>query len=370
MSKDTRRLHLCALRCEELAARSCSLCMASILHLLLKILHKLHFPSSSIRHGIKRWALFLVFLGRKLGMHCLWNDGKRVTSHKPTRLFSLTRTETRSRSESEDVVAASRIPASASHPSLHDLSTVQAQTTTSSAIPPASLTAEPNRDHALPLVSLNVGIHSNRSIANLSTHSRASDRLSIIQTHSRESIHAPRFPRAPHHQFGRGPSPSPSVERPRPSRSPSPTNRISQLPRLEIDDTHLRSEIHGRESPINPPSVTSHANAPLSPPSLRGHHRRQSSTSVMIVGVENPSTESLGYSADQPPYTEEPHTIGLPTSPSAHAPEARADSPHHSHSPTASSSSLSATSNFDLPPGRLLQLINSEQVPRYTKEIP
>ncbi len=348
--------------------------MASILNVLLEFLRKLCFTRGSIHHCIKRWALFLAFLGRRLGVNHLWHDGKRGTSHKPIQAErSFSRTGARLQL-GESVVAASHIPTSVSHTSLHDVSgaTEQPQTTSSRASPPASLTVEPRRDHAHPTTVLDAGIHSNRSSANLSTLSRASDRLSIIQTHSRESLHAPvgqttRFPRAPHRQFGRGPSASPSRERP--SRSTSPTNRTPRPPRLEIDVTNLQPPTHvdDRKSPINPPSVTSPAHAPLSPPSLHGNRRRQSSTSV-VVGVVNPSTDSLPLSpsTNQPPLTDEPYTIGSPidySSPVTDAPDAREGS---TNSPTASSP---ATSNFELPAGRFLQLINSEQVPRYTKDV-
>jgi hypothetical protein len=359
--------------------------MASILHVLLHFLRKLRFTRGSIHHYIKRWTSFLAFLSRRFGINYLWHDRKRGTSREPTqagRSFS----RTGGRLElGEFVVAASHIPASASHPSLHDVvgATGQPQTTTSRTSPPASVRAEPQRDHAHP-TTLGVGIYSNRSITNLSTLSRASDRLSILQTHSRESLHATvgqatRFPRAPHRQFGRGPSASPSRERPSrspspPSRAhqPSPTSRIHPLPRLEVDTSNLHpTHVDSRNSPINPPSAVSHVHVhePLSPPSLHGHRRRQSSTSV-IVGIVTPSTESLPLSPlpNQRPLTDEPYTIGSPgddPSPVTDAPDAREGSPQHS--PIASSPS--ATSNLELPEGRFLQLINSEQVPRYTKEV-
>jgi hypothetical protein len=361
--------------------------MASILHVLLHFLRKLRFTRGSIHHYIKRWTSFLAFLGRRFGINYLWHDKKRGTSHKPTvaeRSFS----RTGGRLElGEFVVAASHIPASASHPSLHDVvrATGPPQTTTSRASPPASVRAEPQRDHAHPTTTtLGVGIYSNRSITNLSTLSRASDRLSILQTHSRESLHAPvgqttRFPRAPHRQFGRGPSASPSRERPSRSPSPpgrahqpSPTSRIYPLPRLEVDTSNLHpTHVDSRNSPITPPTAVSHVHVhePLSPPSLHGHRRRQSSTSV-VVGIVTPSTESLPLSPlpNQHPLTDEPYTIGSPgddPSPVADAPNAREGSPQHS--PIASSPS--AASDLELPEGRFLQLINSEQVPRYTKEV-
>ncbi|KAF8257609.1 hypothetical protein EI94DRAFT_1757514 [Lactarius quietus] len=367
--------------------------MASILHFLLYFLRKLRITKGSIHRFIKRWALFLAFLGRRFGINYLWDDGgKRGTSRKPPqaeRSPSRTGGVTGSRLElGEVVVAASHIPASASHTSLHEVvvvgTTGQPQTTTSRTSPPASLRAELQREPVHPATTtLGVEIYSNRSSTNLSTHSRASDRLSIIQTQSRENLHAPvgqttRFPRAPHRQFGRGPSPTPSKERPSRSPSPqgrvhqpSPTNRVHQLPRLELDTSNLHPT-HGesRNSPVNAPSAVSTVHEPLSPPSHHGHRRRQSSTSVVVVGIETPSTESLPLSplVNRHPLTDEPYTIGSPDelpSAVADAPDAREGSLQHS--PTASSPSVA--SNLDLPDGRILQMINSEQIPRYTKDV-
>ena len=305
-------------------------------------------------------------------MNHLWHDGNPGTSHKPAHATRPS-SGTGARLElGEYVVAASQIPASASHPNLPDVpsATGQPQIASSSrASPPASLTVKPHRDHAHTTAAL-VMNHSNRSTGNLSTHSRASDRLSIIQTRSHESFHAQvgqttRFPGSSHRRSGRGPSPSPSRERP--SRSPSPTSRVHQIPQLEINTTNVRPQMHGDGtiSPTTPQSVTSQA---LGPSSLNGHRRRQSSTCV-AMSVVNPSTKlPLSSSTNQPPLTDEPYTIGPPIgppSPVADAPDAREVSPQHS--PTASSHA--ATSNMELPVGRILQLINSEQVPRYTKDV-
>ena len=187
-----------------------SLRMASIYHFLLYFLRKFRFTKGSIHRCIKRWASFLAFLGRRFGINYLWYDEKRGKPQQAERPLSRMR---------EFVVAASHIPASASDPILHDVAgaTGQPHTISSSRTsPPASIRAESHRDHADPMTG--VGIYGNRSSTNLSTHSRASDRLSIIhQTHSPKSLHAligqtSRFPRAPHRQIGRGPSPSPSGE--------------------------------------------------------------------------------------------------------------------------------------------------------------
>ncbi|KAH8987920.1 hypothetical protein EDB92DRAFT_1817831 [Lactarius akahatsu] len=65
----------------------------------------------------------------------------------------------------------------------------------------------------------------------------------------------------------------------------------------------------------------------------------------------------------EPPLTEEPYTIGHLSV--VDTLDLREGLPQHN--PTTSPSS--ATSNFELPPGRYLQLINSEHIPRYTKNV-
>ena len=347
--------------------------MASIYDFLLYFLRKLRFTKGSIYRCIKRWALFLAFLGRRFGINYLWYDEKRGKPRQAERSLS------QRRELGEFVVAASQIPASASHPSLHDVvgATGQSHTNPSSHTSPlASIRAEPHQDHADPMTG--VGIYGNRSSADLSTHSRASDSLSILhQTHSRESLHGSigqtsRFPRAPHRrQFGRGPSPSRERSPSPPDRDhqPSPTSPIHPLPHLELDTTNLHpTHVDARNSPINPSSAVSHAHEPPSAPSLHGHRRRQSSTSV-VVEIVTPSTESLPLSLfpNQQPLSEEPYTIGSPnyrlTVPDA--PDAREGLPPHSPI----DSPPSTTSDLDLPDGRVLQLFNSEQVPRYTRDV-
>ncbi|KAH8987899.1 hypothetical protein EDB92DRAFT_1103053 [Lactarius akahatsu] len=347
--------------------------MATLLILFLDFLRSLHFTRGFIRQSFRRWTLVLAFLGRRLGVWRPWNDGKRGMFRKAEqteRLFPVTGAHLHSK---EYVIAASYAPgpASASHRSLHDPSASSATTTnqTPPAAPPTpiNLTVEPRQDRAYLASVFDTGTRSNRSSANLSSHSRTSDRL---RSHSRESLHAPvsqktRFSRAPHRQFGRGPSPSPSREQ---SRSPSPADRVHQLPHLEIDITNLhpQAQVDSTNNPINLPSIAPPAHAPLSPPSLHGQRRRLSSTSV-VVGIVNPSTDSLPLSPspDRPPLTEEPYTIASSTGSSSFISDAL-DSREGSPDPTASSSA--ATSNFDLPEGRVLQLIHSEQVPRYTKD--
>ena len=342
--------------------------MASIYDFLLYFLRKFRFTKGSIYRCIKRWALFLAFLGRRFRINYLWYDEKRGKPRQAERSLS------RRRGLGEFVVATSQIPASASHPSLHDVSGQPHTIPSSRTTPPVNIRAEPHRDHADPMTG--VGIYGSRRSADLSTHSRASDSLSILhQTDSRESLHASisqisLFPRAAHLQIGYGPSlsrersPSP----PDCVNQPSPTSRIHPLPCLELDSTNLHpTHVDIKNSPIIPPSALSHAHEPLSPLRLHGH-RRQSLTSV-VVGIGTPSIELLPLSPllNQQPLSEEPYTIGSPNE-GPTVPDAL-DAPEGSplHSPI--DSSPSATSDLELPDGRILQLINSEQVPRYTKEV-
>ncbi|KAF8257704.1 hypothetical protein EI94DRAFT_1258579 [Lactarius quietus] len=217
-----------------------SLHMAIVLKSCLDFLRGLHFGRGFIGQFFRRWTLVLASFGRRLGVWC----GKRGTFGKDAyieRLFPGIGARLHSK---EYVINASYAPASASRRSLQDLPSATAatgQTQLQAAAPssttppvPTNLTVDARQDR--------VYLASVRSSANLSVYSRASNRHSIARTYSRESLYAPtshptRFPRAPHRQFGRGPSPSPSRERP--SRSPSPTSRVHdhQLPRLEIDVT-------------------------------------------------------------------------------------------------------------------------------------
>ncbi|KAH9003499.1 hypothetical protein EDB86DRAFT_2826626 [Lactarius hatsudake] len=345
--------------------------MALLLKLLRGVLCKFRFTRGLVHNFFGRWVLFLAFLGRRLGVWHPWsNRGRGAFQRAEKAESSSLGNTTRLR---ECGVAASYIPASASHPSLHNTSGTSQQpqpTTASSATPPAAdLTVEPpsHRDHANPSSAFEAKIHSNRRSTDSSIRSCSSDRLSIIQTHSRESVHTSigrptQFPRD--HQSGRGPSTYPSRERS--SSSPSPTDRIPQ-PRLEVDVTSLRpqTQVHNGNSPIYPPSATPHTDAQLSPPGISGFRSRRSSTTSVVVEVVNPSTDSLPHRffTGEPPLTEEPYTIGHLSV--VDTLDLREGLPEHN--PATSSSSV--TSDFDLPYGRFLQMIHSEQVPRYSKDV-
>ncbi|KAH9003493.1 hypothetical protein EDB86DRAFT_2892694 [Lactarius hatsudake] len=346
--------------------------MASMPNLLRDVIYKLCSTRGFVRLFIRRCAWFLAFLGRRLGILRLWDDRKRPGTFPKAEQAKRSSPSTGTSLDSRRyvIVAASSVPASASHASLRDVldATRQPQRAASGTTPPSDQNnAKPS---STSVFDARTRLRRRSTDSGSSVRSRSSDRLSIIQTHSRESSHAPvsqttRFPRAPRLQFGRGSSGSSSKES---SRSPSPTDRGPQ-PHLEIDVTNSHplgpTRVDSGTSPIYPPSATPHADVQLSPPSTSGFRSRRSSTTSVVVKVENPSIDSLPHrsSTDGPPLTEEPYTI-------EHFPVVDILGPREGlpqHNPTTSSSS--ATSNFDLPDGRFLRSINSEETPRYTKNV-
>jgi hypothetical protein len=317
----------------------CSLTMASVLTFLLKFLCKL---PCKLREFISRCfnskslALFLAFLGRKFGLWRPRKNGKntlrRSEQEQAEDSFPGTgalagpglRVDV---SQDRAIVACSSIPASARHPSQPDPSVAPSSAGTPPV--PASLTAKPQHEHpqTYPMSVFFAGVHSNRSLSSMSIHS-ACDRLSILQSRSSESLHLPHgqqkgSPKAAHRQFGCGPS---------------------------------TENLEG----------SSHPHALVNVTGVHGHYGGQSSTTV-AVQIENPSTESLprSQSADPPTLQEESYSIGSPTlysSPSSKP----SNLPEESSQPTPTASLIS---DFELPEGRFLQMIVSEQVPRYTKSV-
>jgi hypothetical protein len=368
-------------RCERGLSWPSSLCMATILKVLLEFLRILRLARDYVQQLPGRWASLVALLGRKLGALlrcCRLERPSTSRSPKPskppyrgsgTRAYSVSGGP--AVSKEYVAVAASTVPDSANYPP--NQQETRRQTATVAPTPavgiPASLSIDQLHAGNSPTPFEGRSLASSRNLSAVSIQSRASSRLSII-TNSRESTRAPalgqpsRLPRATHRQFGRGPDPSRS--RDRPSRPPTPTTRPHtpyQFPHLEIitsNPPHIAYE-DGRLSPVVQPSVSSHSHEPLSPPPMDGNQRKQSSTSV-VIEFENPSTESLPLSSINPPQlTEEPFTIDTPT---AHSPPATvAASLQDEEFPTAS-----LPEDF-LPEGRFVQLINSDQVPRYTKNV-
>ena len=198
------------------------------------------------------------------------------------------------------------------------------------------------------------------NLSTVDTQSSGSDRLSVIRD-SRDSIHDQplRLSTATHFQFGHL---SDSQSRDQLSRPPSPTNpppsTLYQLHRPKSAD--LPSLAHGDTSvsPINRSSISFYTYEPPRP--MGGNRRRLFSTS-MVLNAQNLSTESV------------------PISSSVHPPQVTAE-PFDTDTATACSSPVSAALalhgeapiqhlNNCLPEGRFVQLINSDQVPRYTKNI-
>ena len=342
--------------------------MAPLLHrkVLLTFLSKLRFARDYTK-CLGRLALFLAFLvsGHKLSKWCLSRPGKPSTSQtNPQTGRSSTKANSYSASDSPTIVnkctvAASRVPPSASHPSLHERVERQPATPVVIIPPPGDSYSDHNPIYPLggsSLVnrsseSVSTGsIHSRgrdpvsrRSTSMDSVQSRASDRISIITSlnDSVRATHDQPPPRATHRQFGRGPDPSRSRER----------RSWSNLP----------------SSSLVPPSTSSaYTHQPLSPPNEV--RRIQSSTSFRL-DVQNPSTESLpiSLSITNPSITEEP----LPMEDSAAA-HSSSDSPvvgqHDEPVPGSPTSSRAPTLDYSLPEGRFVQLIISDQIPRYTKD--
>jgi len=362
--------------------------MASVLEALLEFLRVLRLARDHIQKVPGRWASLLAFLGRKLSalLRCRGGLGKPGTLRRPKPSeppFCDTRTSACSYSGSGGsavsreyhVVAASTVPNSANYPNL--LQERQTATAALGTPPPTLASLSVDQLHATnplhPFDGRSLAHRSSGNMSAVSIQSRASSRLSII-TNSRESTRVPavgqpsRHPRATHRQFGRGPDPSRS--RDHLSRSPSPMNRSHsphQLPRLEVLTTNLSPHTHG-DGGVNPvvqPSVSSYPHEPQSPSESSNDEkqRKQSLTSV-VFEFQNPSTESLPVSPsiNPPQFVEKPFTVDTGTAHSS-AVTAAADLRDEEliRSP--------GTSLHDcfLPEGRSVQLINSDQVPRYTK---
>ena len=358
--------------------------MAPVLKVLLEFLRIIRFAKDYIKRFPGRGVSLFTLLGRKLIAWWRFLFGK-FGHPKPVERPSL---ETQASSHSisggsavvkEYVVAASYVPPSASHPSLHEQAERHptAVTHTTGAHPhppvPASLSVDIPHAHNTPHPLAGRTNRSSGNLSALSFQSRASaDRFSII-TNSRDSLRAThgqpsRLPRGTHRQFGRGPDPSRSRERA--TRPNTPTTRPHtpiHPPRLEIITSNPPFPLH-EDTKVNPvfqpPASTSYTHEPLSPPTMSEIRRRQSSTSV-VVDVQNPSTDSLPIStlANHPQISNEPFDIDSPTVHSS--PDSPAvDLPDEPGSPTFSNP---PTVDYFIPDGRFVQLINSDQIPRYEK---
>jgi hypothetical protein len=383
--------------------------MALVLRALLEILRIIRLARGCIRRFPVRGASLLALLGRKLNWwRRFWqeNFGDFGRPKSTERRFLETKASSYSVSGDsavvrEYVVAASYVPQSASHPSLHEQIEGQPATAaqTAQTIPVHDTLSvnhpyvpnPPGGPHHLPHPldgrTLQVGNRSTGNLSAVSNRSQASDRYSII-TNSRESLRGPhgqtsRYPRGPHRQFGRGPDPArdPSRSRERPTRPSTPATRPHtpthwHPPRLEIStaspSTHAAlPSIHAGDGPnpvVQPSPSSPYAHGPRSPPPMSETRRRQSSTIDVDIRLQNPSTESLSIfsSANPPQITDEPFTMDKIVHSSSDSPAVNLRDEPAPGSPT--SSNYPTSEDLNLPEGRFLQLINSDQVPRYTKD--
>jgi hypothetical protein len=323
--------------------------MASLLGALLEFLRILR---SSKKGHYKRfprpcWALLLAYLGRKLSKWwCSWfnKPGAHGNANPTYRSFPGGREGSCSVSCSSSArgyaarVAASTVPASAANSANHE--GAEPSSATLPANPPWVQSPDLNvRSHWVGERS-----HTNHGSGS-PTFQSAGDRpsaISISRSSSRASVQSDRptrDPRATYRQFGSGAS------RGRSSRSPSPIS-----PQISTG------------VPSSPP----HTRDQSSSPTIHRTTSRQRTTSIDF-DVQHPSTESLPNSLS---------LIGANAQEST-AVETSTRSPSRisfadrwgatsQHSYTTTSAPLN---HFMLPEGRILQLINSDQIPRYTKNI-
>ena len=377
--------------------------MAPALNALLEFLRIIRIARHYLKRFPGRGASILAFIGRKLNLWWRFWLGKFGRPKPIERQFLGTEASSYSVSGGsgvvrEYVVAASYAPPSASRASLHELTdrpTAAVAQTVGVHPPPVPDTLSvdhpyvPNPpggpSHFSHILSgRTLGNRSSGNLSAASIQSRASDRYSII-TNSRESMRAThgqpsRYPRAPHRQFGRGPDPARSRERPSrpstpithshtPTRSHTPTHPTHPThPRLEIITSPPSTHDDGKVGPIVQPSGSaspSYTHEPLSPPPMSEVRRRQSST--IIVDIQNPSTDSLAMSppAYPPQITDEPFTLDSSTVHSS--PDTPAVDLHDEPSLGSPTSSNHPAFDYFLPEGRIVQLINADQIPRYTK---
>ena len=366
--------------------------MAYLLRILLEFWRRLRLAKDHIKRFPRRWTSLLAYLVRKMGeWRFMWpSKPGTLRSPKPAEP-SFPSDGAGSSSMSGGSVctggigayyaaAASTVPASAIQ--LEPLGRERAHPQSDAATPTptlATLPVDPPWAPGPSTTNQTVGsTHANHSSGSLSVQSRASDRPSMI-SNSRTSLHTPvqidrlsQNPRTPSRQFGPGPGPPRSRGRPSRSPSPKPSLNTAQLDNLDIapTDAHTDARVDGAiNDTIDPqdltdlPSSFSHTQDRPGRTAIR--REKQWTTSVgRNVRVQNPSTEPLPItSIDAQQTTEEPMVMDTSTHPSLHiSPSDRAETASQNSHMASPASPVSA-----LPERRFLKLINSDQIPRYTK---
>ena len=363
--------------------------MLSLLRILLEILRRLRPAKDHIERFLRCWPSLLAYLVRKMReSRFLWPSKPGTIRNPKPAESSFRRDGPGFPSVSSGsvctggiggyVVAASTVPTSADQPMGHGRAELQPDTA-----PPtptlATLTVDPPWAQGPSMTNYTVGSsHANHSSGNLSVQSRASSRPSTI-SFSRTSLCAPvqndrpsQDPRATYRQFGRGPGTSRPRGRSSRSPSPQPSLNTAQPDRLDIARTgaHTYTQPDGAISSTTVPQglmdLRSSAFHTQEWPGQRAIRPQKKRTTSIGLNVQNPSMESLPTtSINAQEITEEPMAMSTSTHPSLHiSPSDRAETASQI-SRTASSS----TSVFALPEGCFLQLITSDQIPRYTKNV-
>jgi hypothetical protein len=332
--------------------------MAPVLK-VLEFLRMIWIGRDYIKRFPGRGVSLLAFLGRKLNTWCrFWlgnfGPGERRFIETEASSYSV------SAVAGEYVVAASSVPVSTS---LHEHTESQLAQT----VHDHPRTVLPI--HYTPLVEEASTIGSG-NLSTVSVQSSASDRYSII-TNLRELTRAPlgqpsQLRRATYPQFGCGPVLSRSRERT--TWPPTPTTRPRTHPqRLEIITAQTSTHGDGKVSPVvQPLASSSDTHEPPSPPPMNEIRTRQSSTSV-DMDVPYPPTGSLPISSSNhlPQTTDRPFSIDYSTIQSS--PVSPAVDLHGEPLPSSPTSSNHPTLDLNWPEGRFVQLINSDQIPRYEK---
>jgi len=303
-----------SLRAHCMSAQSSYHIMASLLKILLELLHRLRPVKDHTKRFLRCWTSFFAYLVRKMGEWRFHWPGKlgTIRSPKPAEpSFSSDSAGSSSVSGGSVctggiggyVVAASTVPASADQPLGRGRDELQSDTAPPTPIL-ATIPVDPPWVLGHSMANQTVGSsHTNRRSRSLSIQSRASDRLSIIsRTSSRGPFKNDRLsqdPRATHRQFGTGPRASPS--RGRSSRSPSlkPFLDLAQLDNLDIDPTDGDTYPHaggvfnptiGLQGLTDFPSSSSHTQERPGRPAVRRQKQREINIGL---NVQIPSTESL-----------------------------------------------------------------------------
>ena len=322
--------------------------MAPVLKLLILLLRiAKDFISRFPGHGVSLSA----FLGRRLNTWChFWLEifGRprvvelRVIGSKASSSVSVV----------SECVAASSVPASASY--LHEHEHTESQTVD---VPPVLTINRPyatNQPH--PLGERSIVDRNSGDLSAVRIQSNASDRFSII-TNSHESIRAPlgqpsRLRRATYPQLGCGLDQLRLRERA--SWPPAPTTRPpTHSPRLEIITALTSTHGDGKVGLVVQPSASPpYTHEPPSPLSMSETRRRPSST--IVVDIQN-----------SPRITDEPFAVDSSTDhPSPDSPGVDLhDEPLGSPTP----SNHQTLEDLSWPQGHFVQLINSDQIPRYNK---